>query len=53
MSRWLNGFAYHIPFPLFVFPLSVFLVWAVALISTIGKTIALARINPVDVLRRE
>ena len=53
MSRWLNGFAYHISLPFFVFPLSVFSVWSIALISTIGKTIVLARINPVDVLRRD
>ena len=53
MSRWLNSFAYHASLPFWVFPLASLAVWLIAILSTISKTVAIARTNPVEVLRSE
>lgn len=51
MSKWLSGFAYHINIPIIIYPLSALVVWIIAMLSTIGRTLKTARIQPSDVLR--
>jgi len=53
MSKWLSGFAYHVNIPLVVYPLSAAIVWLIAMLSTMGKTMKTARINPAEILRTE
>jgi len=53
MNRWLSGFAYHVSIPLWVYPAAALLVWFIATLATMGKTIKTARINPASVMRTE
>lgn len=53
MSRWLSAFAYHVSMPLWAFPVAAITVWLVAILSTLGKTLRTAKINPAEVLRAE
>ena len=53
MRRWLSAFAYHVSMPLWAFPVEVITVWLVAILSTLGKTLRTAKINPAEVLRTE
>ena len=51
MNRWLSGFAYHTNIPVWIYPVSTFIVWLVAILSTIGMTLQTANIQPSEVLR--
>ena len=43
-------YAYHIPLPLWIFPLSVIMVWIVALLAAFWSVLKTVTIKPVDVL---
>ena len=51
MINWLSNFAYHISIPLLIFPAAALIVWLIAMLATIGRSIKTARINPAIVLR--
>ena len=53
MSRWLQGFAYHIDLPLWSFPLAAFAALAIAVVTVGGHSIKVARSAPVKALRYE
>jgi putative ABC transport system permease protein len=53
ITDWLKGFAYKIPLQWWMFVLPGIMVLWVALMSISGKTIRVARKNPVDSLRYE
>ena len=53
MNRWLDTFAYHVIMPWTLYVLSAIIVWLVAILSTAGKSLRTARINPTEVLRTE
>lgn len=53
MDQWLTGFAYHIEIPLWVFPLTVFIMLAIAIMTVGMHTWRAARTNPAVTLRNE
>ncbi|MGA2624187.1 MAG: ABC transporter permease [Bacteroidota bacterium] len=53
MKRWLEGFAYRMAFPLWVFPLVGVVTLAIAFVTVSFQSVKVARANPVDSLRYE
>jgi predicted permease len=53
MRQWLQGFAYRIPLPWWVFGVSAFLALAIALLTVSFQTFRAAVSNPVDALKYE
>jgi putative ABC transport system permease protein len=53
MSRWLQGFAYHIDLPLWPFPVAAAVALVIAVIAVSGHAINVARRVPVRALRSE
>jgi putative ABC transport system permease protein len=53
MSRWLQGFAYHIDLPLWLFPAVGVLALAIALLTVAGHSLHVAAAPPVKALRQE
>jgi putative ABC transport system permease protein len=53
ITDWLKGFAYKIPLQWWMFAIPGLVVLLIALFSIGGKTIKVARKNPVDSLRYE
>lgn len=53
MRAWLNGFAYHVPLHLWLFPAAGLIALAVALASVGGQTLLVARQKPARALRYE
>lgn len=53
VGQWLNGFVYHISFPIWAFVISGFLTLFVTLLTVSYHILKAARSNPVDSLRYE
>ncbi len=53
MSRWLENFAYRVPFPWYLFPAAGLLALAVALATAGTYTWRACKVNPVEILRQE
>jgi putative ABC transport system permease protein len=53
MQKWLNTFAYRTPISWWIFALTFFLTYAVALIAIIYQSLKAATSNPVDTFRTE
>lgn len=53
MHRWLQGFAYRIDLPLWLFPLAAAAALGIAVLTVAAHTIAVARTPPVTALRYE
>lgn len=53
MQRWLNGFAYHIDLPLWLFPATTLVTVLVALATVCGHAMSVAGARPVAALRYE
>jgi putative ABC transport system permease protein len=53
MSRWLQGFAYHIDLPLWPFPVAAAVALVIAVVAVSGHSITVARRVPVKALRYE
>jgi len=53
MRQWLQGFAYRIPLPWWVFGLSALLALAIALLTVSYQSVRAAVSNPVDALKYE
>ncbi|MFC2084071.1 ABC transporter permease [Bacteroidota bacterium] len=53
MSKWLQGFAYHIGITIWTFILSTVLVMVIALLTVSYQAVKAAQTNPVDSLRHE
>ncbi|MEO6080826.1 MAG: FtsX-like permease family protein [Steroidobacteraceae bacterium] len=53
MQRWLNGFAYHIDLPLWLFPATLLATMLVALATVSAHALRVARAKPVTALRYE
>jgi len=53
MQRWLNGFAYRIDLPLWLFPVAAVAALAIALVTVSAHSIRVARAKPVAALRYE
>jgi putative ABC transport system permease protein len=53
LSRWLGGYAYHVPLELWLFPAAGLAALAVALASVALLAYAVARRRPVEALRHE
>lgn len=53
MQRWLNGFAYHINLPLWLFPATALLTALIALATVSTHALRVARAKPVTALRYE
>ena len=53
MSRWLNGFAYHVTLQAWLFPVVGAATLAIALLTVAGQAILVARQKPVLALRYE
>lgn len=53
MSNWLEGYAYHISFPLWTFLVSLFVLVFLSLFSISYQTLKTAFLNPVQSLRSE
>lgn len=53
MQRWLEGFAYHIDLPLWLFPASAGLALVIALATVVTHALGVARTRPIDSLRYE
>lgn len=53
MHRWLEGFAYHIELPLWLFPLATVIALLVALATVSGHALLVARAKPVLALRHD
>lgn len=51
MNRWLSGFVFHTRMHLWIYLASALIIWFVAMISTIGRTLKTSRIQPAEVLR--
>jgi putative ABC transport system permease protein len=51
MQRWLQGFAYHIDLPLWLFPTAAALALLIALLTVTTHSILVARAQPVAALR--
>lgn len=53
MQGWLNGFAYHVPLHLWLFPAAGLIAVAVAVVSVAGQAFLVARQKPAQALRYE
>jgi putative ABC transport system permease protein len=53
MHRWLEGFAYHIDLPLWLFPAAAFTALVIALATVSTQSALVARAQPVKALRYE
>lgn len=53
MQRWLQGFAYHVDLPLWLFPAAAALALLIALLTVSTHSILVARAQPVAALRYE
>ncbi len=53
MSRWLNGFAYHIDMPLWLFPAAAAVALVIATITVSGHSLRVSREVPVKALKYE
>lgn len=53
IQRWLNGFAYHIDLPLWIFPATALATVLVALATVAAYAVRVARTRPVVALRHE
>jgi putative ABC transport system permease protein len=53
MQGWLNGFAYHVPLHLWLFPAAGLIAVAVAVVSVAGQAFFVARQKPAQALRYE
>jgi putative ABC transport system permease protein len=53
MHRWLEGFAYHIDLPLWLFPTAAFTAVGIALATVSTQSVLVARAPPVKALRYE
>jgi putative ABC transport system permease protein len=53
MRRWLEGFAYHIDLPLWLFPAAAFVAMVIALATVSIQSVLIARAQPVVALRYE
>jgi putative ABC transport system permease protein len=53
MTRWLQGFAYHVDLAVWLFPATAALTLAIALLTVCAHSILLARANPIFALRYE
>jgi putative ABC transport system permease protein len=53
MRRWLEGFAYHIDLPLWLFPGAAFMAMVIALATVSIQAVLIARAQPVVALRYE
>ncbi len=53
MSRWLENFAYRVPFPWYLFPAAGLLALALALVTAGTYTWRACQVNPVEILRQE
>jgi len=53
MQRWLDGFAYHISLPLWLFPAAAVLALVIALATVSAHALRVAAARPVDSLRYE
>jgi putative ABC transport system permease protein len=53
MQRWLEGFAYHVALPLWLFPATTLATWLIALATVSVHALRIARARPVAALRHE
>jgi putative ABC transport system permease protein len=53
MQRWLNGFAYHVDLPLWLFPATALVTVLIALATVAAHALRVARAKPVTTLRYE
>lgn len=53
MQSWLNGYAYHVPLRLWLFPAAGLMAVAVAVLSVAGQAFLVARQKPAQALRYE
>jgi putative ABC transport system permease protein len=53
MQSWLNGFAYHVPLHLWLFPAAGLVAVSVAVLSVAGQAFLVARQKPAQALRYE
>jgi putative ABC transport system permease protein len=53
MSRWLEGFAYHVDLHFWVFPAAAAVALAIALLTVSAHLVTVARAKPVAALRYE
>lgn len=53
MQRWLDGFAYRIDLPLWLFPVAAVLALVIALLTVSAHSLRVARARPVVALRHE
>jgi putative ABC transport system permease protein len=53
MQRWLDGFAYHVPLPLWLFPAAGLVALVIALATVSAHALRVARAKPVTALRYE
>ena len=53
MQRWLNGFAYRIDLPSWLFPATLLVTVLIALATVVSHALRVARAKPVAALRYE
>ena len=53
MQTWLNGFAYHVALPLWLFPAAALITLVIALATVSAHAVRVARAKPVTALRYE
>ena len=53
MQKWLNGFAYHLALPLWLFPAAGLISLIIALATVSAHAMRVARAKPVAALRYE
>ena len=53
MHRWLEGFAYHIDLPLWLFPAGALAALVIALATISAQSVLVARAKPIQSLRYE
>ena len=53
MQRWLEGFAYHVDMPLWLFPAAGLVALLIALVTVSTHALRVARAKPVTALRDE
>ena len=53
MNRWLENFAYRVPFPWYLFPAAGVLALLLALATAGTYTWRACKVNPVEILRQE
>ncbi len=53
MLRWLEGYAYHVELPLWLFPAAGFVALGIAMLAVATHAAVVARARPVTALRYE